>query len=159
MPLRKGKSWRYIMYQAAEVVEAKCTSETLVGESMGWRIEGPAGSSIMAWDGCILRASKLGSMTFEPPIGILQGGKTQANWRYEGKARAKLKPGKVVVTLHQEPVDLNGENALKVTLKAELDGNKIELVTTFRRGVGIADQQQRNDGRVVSSIKLLNDRG
>ena len=159
MPLRKGRTWRYIMHQAAEVVEVKCTTEERVGDSDGWRLEGLAGTSVMAWDGCVLRASRMGSMAFDPPIGLLQSDKERASWDYRGAVTARLRHSAVVAKLNQEPVESENGDRLRVTLTVDLNGNEIDLVTTFSRGVGIVEQHQRNKGKVVSSVKLLNDRG
>jgi hypothetical protein len=65
----------------------------------------------------------------------------------------------VKAKLVQEPFDIENGLGQKVTMTLQLNDNKIELITTFSRGVGIIEQQQRNEGKVVSSMKLLNDRG
>ncbi len=160
--MREGRTWRYLMQQAAEVVEVKCAERRQVGDAEGWLLSGLGGETILAWDGCILRASRLGAMTFDPPIAVLQADREEATWDYQGKATARSIPGLVKVAVTQEPVELDsqrGGKGLKVTMAISLDGRKIDLVTTFARGIGIVSQEQRNDGVGVSLVTLMSDRG
>lgn len=160
--MREGRTWRYLMQQAAEVVEVKCAERRQVGDAEGWLLTGLGGETILAWDGCILRASRLGAMTFDPPIAVLQADKEKAAWNYQGKVTATSVPGRVSVAITQEPVELEsqqGGKGLKVTFAISIDGRKIDLVTTFAEGIGIVTQEQRNDGIGVSLVTLMSDRG
>jgi len=150
------------MRQAAEVVEVKCDRRVRVGETDGWVLSGLGGETTLAWDGCILRAAQLGAMTFDPPIAILQADKVEASWKYSGKVTARTFPGTAKVDVVQEAFEIEGESegaGRRVTMTLETGKATIELVTVFSQGVGIVSQEQRNDGRTVSSVRLMNDRG
>lgn len=162
MPLREGRSWRYLMRQAAEVVEVRCDREIRVGDSDGWVLSGLGGETTLAWDGCILRAGQLGAMTFDPPIAILQADKVDVKWNYSGKVTSRTLPGKADVSVVQEAFEIEGESksaGRRVTMTVETGDGSIEIVTVFSQGVGIVSQEQRNEGRTVSSVRLMNDRG
>ena len=161
MPLREGKTWRYLMKDAAEVMEVRCERPVQVGQADGWLLSGPGGESRFAWDGCVLRASKMGAMTFDPPIGILQGDKEAVSWPYTGKVTTWGEQSAATAEIAQEPADGNDRYsaAKRVTIKVKIGVNTIEVVTTFARGVGIVEQEQRNNDRTVSRAQLTNDSG
>lgn len=149
------------MKDAAEVMEVKCVEPRRVGSSDGWLLSGPGGESVFAWDGCVLRASRLGGIDFEPPLGLLQADKDAADWRYTGSATIRGKRMEVEATLTQgtATADDRFPNAKRVGLLLKLGANEIELVTVFAQGVGIVGQEQRNNGRTVSRAQLTNDSG
>jgi len=150
------------MRQAAEVVEVKCVRRVAVGESEGWVLSGLGGETTLAWDGCILRAGQLGAMTFQPPLAILQADKDNAKWRYSGKVTARSMPGTANVDIVQETFEIDSDSKTigrRVTMTINTGKGTIELITVFSRGVGIVTQEQRNEGRTVSSVRLMNDRG
>jgi hypothetical protein len=140
----------------------KCDRQVRVGETDGWVLSGLGGESTFAWDGCILRAGQLGAMTFDPPIAILQADEVGVKWQYSGKVTSRTLPGTAKVSLVQEAFEIEGESkgsGRRVTMTIETGKESIELVTVFSQGVGIVSQEQRNDGRTVSSVRLMNDRG
>lgn len=150
------------MRQAAEVVEVKCDRRVRVGDSDGWVLSGLGGETTLAWDGCILRAGQLGATTFDPPIAMLQADKDEVSWKYAGMVKTRSGARKADVAIVQEPFEIEGEsksNGRRVTLSFKTGKELIELVTVFSQGVGIVSQEQRNDGRTVSSVRLMNDRG
>lgn len=160
MPMREGRVWRYLDRQTAEIVEVRCDRATRIGDADGWKLVGSRGESSFAWDGCVLRSAKLSTMTFDPPVGLLQADKESAEWQYEGNATIRSIPTKVKAGLKQEVVmDEEGPGGLRVTIRFDFDGRTIELVTTFVQGVGIVSQEQRNNGVTVSSVTLTRDRG
>lgn len=150
------------MRQAAEVVEVTCDRRVRVGKTDGWVLSGLGGETTLAWDGCILRAGRLGSMTFDPPVAVLQSDKVGASWKYSGKVTARSLPATADVAIVQEAMEIEGDTKTpgkRVTMTIKTDRGSIELVTVFSQGVGIVSQEQRNEGRTVSSVRLMNDRG
>jgi hypothetical protein len=149
------------MKDAAEVMQVKCTRTLQVGDSEGWLVSGPGGESAYAWDGCVLRAGRMGAMTFEPPIGVLQGDQAEATWDYTGTVTARSVSGKATARLTQQPAKGEGRfsDALRVRMVIDLGDNSLEVVTTYARDVGIIEQEQRNNGRTVSRAQLTNDSG
>jgi hypothetical protein len=161
MPLREGKTWRYLMKDAAEVMEVKCSAPRRVGDADGWLLAGPGGESTYAWDKCVLRTSRLGSMDFDPPIGILQANIEEAKWGYTGTVTTRDGQHKATAQITQEATSIEDRypDAMRVRIVLAIEENEIDLLTVFARGIGIVEQEQRNNGRTVSRAQLTNDSG
>jgi hypothetical protein len=149
------------MKDAAEVMPVKCTEPRQVGDADGWLVSGPGGESVYAWDGCILRASRLGGIDFDPPLGLLQADKEDVDWKYSGVVTIKGVAQKASAEISQEATAIEGRypDAIRVSLTLGIGSNEIELITVFARGIGIVEQEQRNNGRTVSRAQLTNDSG
>lgn len=161
MPLRKGKTWRYLIKDAAEVMEVKCTEPRRVGDADGWLVSGLGGESTYAWDVCVLRTSRLGSMDFDPPIGILQADKEDSSWKYTGNVtiRGQLQKATAEITQDATSIEDRYPEAMRVRVVLTIGENEIDLITVFARGIGVVEQEQRNNGRTVSRAQLTNDSG
>src|SRR5690606_22480398 len=99
--------------------------------------------------------------SFDPPIGLLQGDKDTVTWTYKGKVTSWGQQSEASAKIAQEPAEGSERYsaAKKVTIRLEVGGNTIEIVTTFARGIGIVEQEQRNNDRTVSRAQLTNDSG
>jgi hypothetical protein len=161
MPLRKGKTWRYLMKDAAEVMQVECVEPRSVGGVDGWLVGGPGGESVFAWDGCILRTSRMGGIDFDPPLGILQADQDDAEWKYSGIATIRGTRQKITAELNQKKASIEGKHpdARRSTITFRVGANTIELNTVFAKDIGIVEQEQRNNGRTVSRAQLTNDSG
>lgn len=134
-----------------------------VGTDYGRLLTSEGGNSKMVWVGGELRVAQLSSMKFEPPITLLKPKERESEWTHSGECIFRNVATKVKATLNQEPreMEINGtkRKTLQVTLTMPLNRIDIELVTWFEQGLGILQQEQRNDGKLVSSMTLLSDRG
>jgi hypothetical protein len=161
MPLQQGKQWKYLVRQAGQVMTVTVGEPVRVGDLQGRLLTGEGGPSRMAWSGGKLRVSQLSAMRFDPPITLLVPG-GDAEWAYAGECTSRAVSENVHARVAQEKtsLDVGGtkRDTLKVTLTTNFHGRSIELVTWFERGVGIIQQEQRDDGRLVSSMTLLSDR-
>ena len=149
------------MKDAAEVMEVKCLEPRSVGGADGWLVAGPGGESVLAWDGCVLRSSRLGGIDFDPPVGILQADKEDVTWKYQGSIVIRGSATKATAEISQEATSVEGRysDAMRVKMNVALGENRIEVTTLYARGIGIVEQEQRNNGRTVSRAQLTNDSG
>lgn len=149
------------MKDAAEVMEVKCIEPRRVGDADGWLVAGPGGESTYGWDACVLRSSRLGSMDFDPPVGLMQADKGDTSWKYSGTVTIKGRRQKVAAEITQEATSIEDRypEAIRARIVLTIGDNEIDLITVFARGIGIVEQEQRNNGRTVSRAQLTNDSG
>ena len=142
-------------------MEVKCTEPRRVGDADGWLVSGLGGESTYAWDVCVLRTSRLGSMDFDPPIGILQADKEDSSWKYTGNVtiRGQLQKATAEITQDATSIEDRYPEAMRVRVVLTIGENEIDLITVFARGIGVVEQEQRNNGRTVSRAQLTNDSG
>lgn len=168
MPLDQGRSWTYTFrtpFQTfVEQVEVK--GETPVGSEPGVVLTGPMGTSRLGWQGDTLYAARLANAGFSPPIPLVveAGGKGKATRKWKGTIEAFGHKREAFATMTQESARVASGGIRFTTIKSELDlqareaGGKsihIEVTTWFRPGVGIVEQVQRTNRKLIVGLKLL----
>jgi hypothetical protein len=150
MPLERGLSWTYRVSRefGSRVETVKVVSSVPVGRHHGWRLEGPSGTSKIAFADQTLWASELSGTRFDPPVPL--AGLIEKKWkgliqtprgpvRAEGKLTSKSDKGQDLESL----LSLSGP------------GLELEVTTWTRSGVGIARQDERSGGRRLSRSELV----
>jgi hypothetical protein len=162
MPLAKGKSWTYEMRDAGQLVTVTVEEPCRVGTHRGLLLNSIAGKSKLAWIGAELAASQLSAMQFDPPIILLKPGERKTGWSYRGIVTSRAKRAKATASITQSPQTLRqgglDRETLRVEIKMTLGKTFIAMLTWFENGTGIVQQEQRNDGQLVSSLTLAKNR-
>ncbi|MCW5940287.1 MAG: hypothetical protein KF884_11215 [Fimbriimonadaceae bacterium] len=150
MPLERGISWTYRVSRefGSRVETVTVVSTEPVGRHLGWRLDGPSGTSKIAIAERTLWASELSGTRFDPPVPL--GGQIEHKWagvvqtprgsvRAEGKLASKADKGQ----------DL--ESVLSLTGP----GLDLQVTTWTRPGIGIVRQDERSGGRRLSRSELV----
>lgn len=145
MPLQTGAVWTYEMRSGflQEVVELKVTDRVSVGGSAGWRLEGPAGQSDLAWTPSGLVASRLAGLKLDPPAPLLSSGGKTATWTGMVEHQGRLHEAEGELT--EEKVEAEDKTARRrrTTLTLKWEGETHRLETEFQWGLGIVRQEHR----------------
>lgn len=168
MPLDQGRSWTYSFYNGSqtfiEPVEVK--GKAAVGSGQGAILTGPMGTSRLGWNGDTLLAARLANAGFSPAIPLIVevGGKGEATRRWNGTIEAFGVKHEAFATMTQARARLARGGVKIDTLKSELvlqarepgrPPTRIEVTTWFRPGVGIVQQEQRTNRRLIVALRLL----
>ncbi len=161
MPLNKGNEWKYHLYDKmnSKVVEIKVSGETRVGIGKGTQLWGNHGNTKMAWRGGKLYVSDLATMSFDPPIIMLQPGQPKSQWKYEGEAKTRFQSETIHAVITQEPkkytIAETEFDCLQVKIFMKFQNQEIEQITYYSKNIGIIRQEQRNNGEFVYAMDWI----
>ena len=140
-------------------MKKRVSREAIVGNTMGYRIEGDGGPMRMAWVGSELYVSEIGFLRFDPPILFLKSFESSANWTYQGICESATRSSKISAEISQTSTKLKlsgvDHSTMLVGLKTKVNGADIELKTYFERGIGVVRQEQWNNGLSVVYIEWI----
>jgi hypothetical protein len=151
MPMRTGAKWSYAVSTPRRdaTPDVRIRRPIAVGDASGFELDGPQGLSRLAWSHGRLIASQLGNTTFDPPIPLLDPAQP-AELTWHGRTSGAFPTAEASATLRHETSAtlLAGvrQPAIKTTLEFKLSGHRVDLLTWWVRGIGIAEQTQRTDG-------------
>ena len=114
------------------------------------------GNSVLFWDGDALMASELSGTRFKPPLLMFKSGNKDATGKWEGMIDALQYKGPATATLIQQKANFGPDSkkseSIESTLNLIFGKDSLEVRTVFTRGLGIAQQEQRLNGKFVSSF-------
>jgi hypothetical protein len=145
MPLQTGASWTYEMSSGflKEVVELKVVDRISVGGHAGWRLEGPAGTSDLAWTSGGLVASRLAGLKLDPPAPLLSSSAAPVPWKGVVAHQGRLFEAEGELT--ETAVESKDKSARRrqTTLTLKWNGETHRVETEFQWGLGILRQKHR----------------
>jgi hypothetical protein len=159
MPLEAGREMEYVVRSDLDtrVEPVRISREVPVAGAPGFELTGPLGTSRLAWKDGMLLAASTTNARFHPPVPLVTVDGKARDWRGEIEVRGYT--SEAVGRLVQEDVDLD-LNGKKVptrmsTLSVTLPRGEIELISWFQRGVGMVQQEQRTNDRLVLRMEML----
>lgn len=161
MPLRQKAEWTYEFNGKLQNGVEKMTvvGETSVAGGYGFLVQGPLGTSRLAWAGSKLVAAELAGVRYSPPIPLLDssGTETLPDWKGEVRAYGMVWNGSRTATQRKTTFTLSGRKyaAIQVDHILKYGDRTIETTITFADSIGIAELNERTNGEFLSSIQYL----
>lgn len=161
MPLVPGRSWRYVAKTPSRsgTYRVRVNSETKVGLERGYLLESDGGNTKMAWSKNSLYVSQMGGIEFSPPLILLKPTEGKTMWTYSGTIKTPFIEERSQIRIVQEPAELKigsiSHDTILVTLTLRFQKQDIEWKNWFEMGRGILRQEQRNNGRFVLGLELI----
>lgn len=157
MPLKSGSKWTY-QYRAGLVskvdeIAVVSTAETPVGR--GWMLDGPGGSTKLAWGEGKLYAAQLAGTTYLPPLPIYAD--KESKWTGEVVSGHRVFDGTAILTSEDTKIRVGtkSEKGRLATLQVTFGSQNFELLIWFVRGIGIVRLEERSKGQLNSSLDYL----
>lgn len=145
MPLQTGAAWTYELSSGflQEVVELKVAGRIPVGGHAGWRLEGPAGTSDLAWTPGGLVTSRLAGLKLDPPAPLLSSSAGPVPW--EGVVAHQGELFEAEGELTETAVENKDKSVRRrqTTLTLKWEGKTHRVETEFQWGLGILRQEHR----------------
>lgn len=168
MPLDRGRTWTYSLYNGLQtyIEPVEVQGPVAVGSGQGAVLSGPMGTSRLGWSGDTLLAARLANSGFSPPIplAVIAGGKGEAKRKWRGTIEAFGIKRDAFATLTQttERRSRGGERYMTTKTELQIQAQEetgrptaIEVTTWFRPGIGIVEQVQRTNRKLIVAMKLL----
>lgn len=160
-PLEVGNTWSYSVRGGfvTRVVDLKVLSIESVAGVRGFKLDGPMGSSRIAWNQGILVAEELAGSRFSPPVQLLDSNQPAQHLLWNGlvSAMGRTSNAIAVVTQSNESFEIAGRKypAVVSTVELQTAGRSMELKTWYVDGIGPVRQEQRNNGTLYPSAIYL----
>lgn len=147
-PLDKGRVWTYSVRSglAKNVVDVKVTGEVPVGNTNGFRLEGPLGVSRVGWSGDRLITDLMPNTRIAPPITILAPKeKKPVQWQGFVETMGKSVAAKGVLTQSSAKMKIGTQpyDTILAKLEIKIGDRKMELKTWYAPEIGPIMQEQR----------------
>ncbi len=165
MPLELGREWTYAVSAGFQkfVEPVRVVGTVPVSRSQGYKLEGPLGTSHLAYEDGKLIASKFANSTFEPPLPLLdtrlKNETKPKNWSWTGSLRSfgYDRPASATISQSKAKVDIAGESidAIRTDVLIRSKAAQIEVRTWFRPGYGIVQQEQRTNRNLIVALQLI----
>jgi hypothetical protein len=163
MPLDVGHSWTYMVTAPQSfktfVVPMKVTRELSVANVRGAEINSTLGVSRLAWIGDGLMAEKLAGTQFIPPLPIVFKAEETHERPWKGRVVFVDRSSPATGTQSQkgDDLDFGGSkiHCIRSTVRLKTAAHSIELITWFSAGLGIVQQEQRTDEKLLVKSTLL----
>lgn len=130
-----------------------------VAGARGYELQGPNGTSRVAWKNGTLWADQLAGARLQPPLPLLCPSQTSEDLTWEGtlgfletNERATAKLTQVVGT---ELYSGRKVKVIKTTLTLDTPKRQIELQSEYAAGIGLIKQQQRTNGQFDLELTRL----
>jgi hypothetical protein len=177
MPLDVGHSWNYIVKAGFDtyVTPIKVDREVSVANTRGVELASTLGTSRMAWTGDSLVAERLAGTQFVPPIPLLFKAEETSDRPWKGHLQfvdqgfldpkdpadnREGQPRLATATQSQkgdDDIPFGGKkiHCMRSTVRLQTAAHSIELITWFSAGLGIVQQEQRTDDKLLVRLTLL----
>lgn len=171
--MKVGKHWTYQVRAGFDrrVAEVRVLRPLTVASVDGFELVGPLGVSRVAWKQGTLVADSTVNAQFSPPIPLLvpssdlakDVAKQVATWHGRVVVLGKVRPASAILTERTDKVEQGSQkvSAILATLTVTLQnpGSKIELLSWYREGTGLVQQEQRTRGNRIVQLQLLDSGG
>jgi hypothetical protein len=165
MPLRVGRSWSYLARAGFDtyVTQLQASKQVPVAGTRGVELTSDLGASHMAWVGNALVADRLINAQFEPPLPLVYSTAETYERPWKGKVTFIETSWPARATQSQSTDDdltFEGHklHCVRSVVKLQSEKGSIELITWFSDGIGIVQQEQRTDGKLVLKLELLKEK-
>ena len=165
MPLELGREWTYAVSAGFQkfVEPVRVVGRVPVSKTEGYKLEGPLGTSHLAYENGKLIASRFANSTFDPPLPLLdaqlKNDTKPKTWSWNGSMRSfgYDRPASATISQSKAKVDLAGEsiNAIRTDIMIRSKSAQIEVRTWFRPGYGIVQQEQRTNRNLIVALQLI----
>jgi hypothetical protein len=164
MPLEVGREWKYIVQASTDfksyVTPMRVTREISVANAKGFEIVSDLGVSRLAWVGDGLMADRTAGTQFSPALPLLFATDETFERKWKGEVTFVDKASPAHGTQSQKADDelvFEGKklHCIKSTIRLKTASRDIELITWFSSGLGIVQQEQRTDEKLLVKVKLL----
>ncbi len=165
MPLDLGREWTYAVSAGFQkfVEPVRVVGRVPVSKTEGYKLEGPLGTSHLAYEDGKLIASKFANSSFEPPLPLLdtrlKNESKPKSWAWTGSLRSfgYDRPASATISQSKTKVDFAGESidAIRTDILIRSKSAQIELRTWFRPGYGIVQQEQRTNRNLIVALQLI----
>lgn len=162
MPLSAKASWKVQVRAGlrSSVSDLKVTTRDAVAGVSGWRLSGPGGDSRLAWKNGDLVADQLSGTRFLPPLPMLRPNlaeKAKVEWSGMIQTAHMSFPAKAVLTQAPDELTISGrkETAICATLDVAVRGKTTSIATWYVRGIGIARQEEHQDGELLRAMDYV----
>lgn len=171
MPLAKGERWNYAVFAPPQRYfdELKVGDPISVAGASGFEVSSNMGVGRLGWKNGILYASQTANARFEPALPLYtptvrpkpEPGKSEPEENYRGTVTAGGETIRVTGRVFREEklqnVIANGVAYKAILCEAALvgGGRRFNLKTWFVSGIGIVQQEQRMNGRLLVQLQML----
>ena len=171
MPLAKGARWNYAVFAPPQRYfdELKVGNAISVAGTSGFEVSSNMGVGRLGWKNGILYASQTANARFEPALPLYtptvrpkaEPGESEPDENYRGTLSAGGEAIRVTGRVFREEklqaVSANGVEYKAILCEAALvgGGRRFNLKTWFVKGIGIVQQEQRVNGRLLVQLQLL----
>lgn len=165
MPLELGREWTYAVSAGFQkfVEPVRVVGRVPVSKTEGYKLEGPLGTSYLAYENGKLIASRFANSAFDPPLPLLdtqlKNDTKPKNWSWNGTMRSfgYDRPASATISQSKAKVDIAGEsiNAIRTDIVIRSKTAQIEVRTWFRPGYGIVQQEQRTNRNLIVALQLI----
>lgn len=165
MPLEIGREWTYAVSAGFQkfVEPVRVVARVPVSKTEGYKLEGPLGTSHLAYEDGKLIASKFANSSFEPPLPLLdtrlKNESKSKSWSWTGSLRSfgYDRPASATISQSRAKVDIAGESidAIRTDILIRSKSAQIEIRTWFRPGYGIVQQEQRTNRNLIVALQLI----
>lgn len=168
MPLDIGHQSTYIVKAGFDtyVTPIKVDREVSVANTRGVEMTSILGATRLAWVGDALMAERLAGTQFVPPLPILFRAEETNDRPWKGRVqfvdRGSLDPNSPPATAMQSqkgdddlPYQGKKIHCIRSTIRLKTAVHSIELITWFSAGLGIVQQEQRTDDKLLIRLSLL----
>jgi hypothetical protein len=164
MPLNVGCEWKYIVEASADfksfVTPMRVTKRISVANVDGFEVVSDLGVSQLAWVGDGLMADRIAGTQFSPPIPLVFATNETFDRKWKGEVTFVDRASPARATQSQKSDDElqfegNSIHCIRSTIRLETAARKVELITWFCSGLGIVQQEQRTDDKLLVKVKLL----
>lgn len=176
MPLETGRNWSYLARTGFDtyVTTLQVAKSVPVAGAHGFELTSDLGTCDVAWVGNGLVAERVINAQFDPPLPLVYS--TSETYQRPWKGRVsfvensvprmpslvfKEWPGRANQSQSSDD-DLTFEgrklHCIRSVVKLETNTQTIELITWFSSGIGIVQQEQRTNGKLVMKLELLKEK-
>jgi hypothetical protein len=171
MPLAEGARWNYAVFVPPQRYfdELKVGEPISVAGTNGFEVSSNMGVARLGWKNGILYASQTANARFEPALPLYtptirpkaEPGKSEPDENYRGTLTAGGETIRVTGRVFREEklqaITANGVEYKAILCEAALvgGGRRFNLKTWFVNGIGIVQQEQRINGRLLVQLQML----
>ena len=161
MPLRPDATWTYQSDSEFqnETVDLVANGSVPVGSYQGTKLESGWGETRMAWEGNRLYISRLGGTQYAPPMPLLANLRPEDSLEWSGKVTVAGITKTATATLQTKENEARiGSRTLPATesvVLLQVGESEHEILTWFVENYGIARQEHRKDGLLITRLTYL----
>ncbi len=162
MPLDVGHTWNYIVKAGFDtyVTPIKVSREISVANGNGVELTSTLGTSRLAWSHDGLLAERLAGTQFAPPLPLVFSTEETHERPWKGRVVFVDRASPATASQSQKGDDdltFGGKkiHCIRSTVRLQTAAHKIELITWFSAGLGIVQQEQRTDDKLLVKLTLL----
>lgn len=160
-PLKVGSTWSYTTWNgfSSSTQEVKVARKLPVAATEGVELQGPMGTSRLAWRGNTLYAEALPNTRLYKPLPILVANDPKAaeSWKGTVETATAVTAAQAMLRQQNESIEIGTRryDSTKATVSMKIGNDDLELETWYAKGIGPVRQEQRTNGKLDYKVELL----